>query len=104
MFGYEFSSRPAVSGCAVPSGHTSARTAQMPVSGAVLDRRTSRLAGPALSTSVVNGLVVYESASGSASVISVNGGKASARALTPSPPTMAVFGGSELPGIEGSSG
>src|SRR3954454_16810331 len=104
MFGYALSRRPTVSGCAVPSGETSESTAQMPVSGAVLDRRTSRLAGPAERTSVLNGAVVYDRPSGSASVMSVATGKALNSALGPDAPTIAVFGGSLLPGDEGSAG
>src|SRR3954447_4987254 len=104
MPGKALSSRPLATGCGVPSGQTSESTAQMPVSGAVLDRRTSRLAGPADSTSPVNGLVVYERPSGSAMLMSVSGGKAVASPLTPAPPRIAVLGGSLLLGSDGSAG
>src|SRR3954465_12410185 len=104
MSGYAFSSRPLATGWGVPSGETSEITAQMPVSGAVLDRRTSRLAGPADSTSAANGLVVCEGAGVSARLMSVSGGKAVARALTPAPPRIAVLGGSLLLGSDGSAG
>src|SRR3954467_7340042 len=104
MSGYELSRRPAAIGWAWPSGSTSEITAQMPVSGGVLDRGSTRLAGPADRTSRVNGAVVYERPSGSANVISVSGGNSSAIALMPVGPRIAVFGGSLAPGHEGTAG
>lgn len=57
-FGYALSSRPVATGWEVPSGQTSEITAQMAVSGAVLDRRRSSATGPAESRSCVSGAVV----------------------------------------------
>src|SRR3954451_17044861 len=104
MSGYALSSRQTAIGCACPSGSTSEMTVQLPVSGAVLESGTSRLAGPAESTSCANGAVVYERPSGSASVISVSAGNSSAIALTPLGPRIAVFGGSPAKGQEGTAG
>src|SRR5919109_1429653 len=77
--------RPAATGCGVPLGETSETTAQIPVAGAVLDRRSSRLAGPAVDTSVTSGSAVV-------------------RASAPPAPTMPAFGKSVLNGDEGSCG
>ncbi len=49
-FGNEESRRPTVSGWAVPSGCTSETTAQIAVSGEVVDSRTCNEAGPAETT------------------------------------------------------
>src|SRR5690242_10891532 len=92
--GYELDRRPTISGWATSSGETSETTAQIAVSGAVVDRRTSRSTGPAAITGAERGFVVYDRPSGSLSVISVKGGKNAAAWLGPSPPTIAVFGGS----------
>src|SRR3954454_15654046 len=94
--GYELDSRPNINGCAALSGETSGTTAQIAVSGAVVDSRTSRSSGPAAITGAERGFVVYDSPSGSLSVISVNGGQNAAAWLGPSAPMIAVFGGSVL--------
>src|SRR3954462_4749451 len=104
MSGYELSSHPAAIGCAWPSASTSEMTAQIPVSGTVLDSGSSRLAGPAERTSCANGAVVYERPRGSANVISVSAGDSCAIALTPLGPRIAVLGGSLAPGHVGTAG
>jgi len=86
------------------SDDTSETTAQMAVSGAVVDSRTSRSSGPAAITGADSGFVVYERPSGSLRVISVNGGKNDANWLGPSGPTIAVFGGSLLKESETTAG
>src|SRR5688572_12714684 len=69
----------------------------MSVSGAVLDRLSSTLAGPTAWTGAANAPVVYESPSGSASVMSVS--------WPPSlKPTMEVLYGSVALGSEGIAG
>src|SRR3954453_14762243 len=104
IFGKSLLRRPAGIGGGVPSGETSEITAHIDVCGAVLDSRSSRLAGPAESTFRFSGVVVYERPSGSATVMSLNTGKAVNSAFSPAAPAIAVFGGSLLPGGEGSAG
>src|SRR2546423_13680490 len=69
----------------------------MSVSGAVVVRATSRLAGPAATTGAESGAVVYESPNGSAMAMSVSVGE-SLR------PTMAVLYGSDALGIDATAG
>ena len=91
MRGKSLFSRPAAIGCGVPSGQTSETTTQMFVCGAVLARRSSTLAGPALSSGAFSGAVVYERPSCCATVMSLSTGNALVRALSPALPAIAVL-------------
>ena len=70
----------------------------MSVSGAVLERTTSRLAGPAACTGAANGSVVYESPCGSARLMSVSVGESLKK------PRIAVLYGSVAVGSEPMAG
>jgi hypothetical protein len=80
----------------VPSGQTSDTTAQMFVCDAVLARRTSSAAGPALRRSRRSGAVAYERPSCCATVMSLSTGSAVVSTFSPALPAIAVLYGSLL--------